>query len=189
MKQSRSGKKLPPICYTYTFAFANGAKKKFEVKLDPVTLDIITEAPSKPPHWASMEFLSCDGCALKPSEHKYCPIAVNIADLVKDFQDVSSTEQALVTVETADRNSSKVCAVQSGLYSLLGIYMVASGCPVMEKLKPLVRFHLPFASIQETMYRVFSMYLTAQYYRSKKGLKADWTLQGLSTLYHDINEV
>jgi hypothetical protein len=75
------------------------------------------------------------------------------------------------------------------LYSLLGIYMVASGCPIMEKLKPMVRFHLPFASIQETVYRVFSMYLTAQYYRSKKGLKPDWSLQGLAKLYHNINEL
>src|SRR5206468_7329766 len=93
------------------------------------------------------------------------------------------------TVETDERTISRICPVQSGLYSLLGIYMVASGCPEMQKLKPLVRFHLPFASIQETMFRVFSMYLAAQYFRSKKGMKPDWTLEGLSKIYHQINDV
>tara|TARA_B100000686_G_scaffold86198_1_gene93073 strand:- start:90 stop:251 length:162 start_codon:yes stop_codon:yes gene_type:complete len=31
--------------------------------------------------------------------------------------------------------------------SLLGIYMVTSGCPVMDKLRPMVRFHLPLATV------------------------------------------
>lgn len=189
MKQGRAAKKTAFLRYLYTFSFPNGTKRKFEVKLDPETLEIVGKSKSKPPEWASMEFVPCDGCFPNPNEHKYCPIAVNIADLIKTFREISSTEQALVTVETPERTTSKVCAVQSGLYSLLGIYMVASGCPVMEKLKPMVRFHLPFASIQETVYRVFSMYLTAQYYRSKKGLKPDWTLRGLSELYREINEV
>lgn len=182
-------KKKPPIRILYTFSFPNGIKKEFEVRLDPDTLNIIGRPKAKPPFWASLEFTQCEECPLNRAKEKYCPIAVNVADLAKSFRNVPSTEQALVTVETKERKISKVCAVQSGLYSLLGIYMVASGCPVMEKLKPMVRFHLPFATIEETMYRAFSMYLTAQYFRNKKGLKPDWTVDGLSDLYRQINAV
>ena len=37
--------------------------------------------------------------------------------------------------------------------------MALSGCPVLEQLKPMARFHLPFASVEETIYRAASMYL------------------------------
>ena len=67
--------------------------------------------------------------------------------------------------------------------------MPASGCPILANLKPMIRFHLPFANIQETMYRSMSMYLVKQYLRKKKGLEPDWNMQGLIDLYEEIHEV
>jgi hypothetical protein len=64
--------------------------------------------------------------------------------------------------------------------------MVTSGCPLMEKLKPMVRYHLPFATKEETKYRVLSMYLLAQYFRHKCGKTPNWDLQALMDMYHDI---
>ncbi len=67
--------------------------------------------------------------------------------------------------------------------------MVTSGCPVMDKLRPMVRFHLPFASIEETTYRSLSMYLFAQYFLKAQGKIPDWDLRRLNKLYEDASLV
>ena len=64
--------------------------------------------------------------------------------------------------------------------------MVTSGCPIMEKLKPMVRHHLPFATTEETTYRVLSMYLMAQYFSYKHGKDPDWDLKRLGEIYDDV---
>ncbi len=88
-----------------------------------------------------------------------------------------------------ERTYGQETSIQNGLSSLLGIYMVASGCPIMDYLRPMVRFHLPFATTLETTYRSVSMYLIAQYFRSKRGLSADWKLEKLDDLYKKIAKV
>jgi len=67
--------------------------------------------------------------------------------------------------------------------------MASSGCRIMAKLKPMVKFHLPFSSLEETAYRAFSMYLLAQYYRYTNGLKPDWLLEDLAKSYDEIKKV
>lgn len=67
--------------------------------------------------------------------------------------------------------------------------MVTSGCPVLDKLRPMARFHLPFANTEETVYRALSMYALAQYFRHKKGDEADWNFEGLKKIYRDINRL
>ena len=67
--------------------------------------------------------------------------------------------------------------------------MVTSGCSIMEKLKPMVRYHLPFATEEETRYRVISMYVLAQYFLFKRGKTVDWELKKLVDIYDDIQTV
>jgi hypothetical protein len=43
--------------------------------------------------------------------------------------------------------------------------------------------------MDETIYRVMTMYVMAQYLRMKKGLRADWDLKDLEKLYGDVKEV
>ena len=59
----------------------------------------------------------------------------------------------------------------------------------MSKLKPMVRFHLPFASVQETINRSVSSYLLGQYFNYKEGKEADWDLAGLKQSYKEIQTV
>jgi hypothetical protein len=59
----------------------------------------------------------------------------------------------------------------------------------MDKLRPMVNFHLPFATASETQYRAISMYLTAQYLRYKKGKKPDWDLHGFTKMYEEVQKV
>jgi hypothetical protein len=71
----------------------------------------------------------------------------------------------------------------------MGIYMTTSGCPVMARFRPMVRFHLPFATMEETRYRVLSMYLLAQYLRKRRGAPPDWDAKGILEIYEAIRTV
>lgn len=110
-------------------------------------------------------------------------------DLVDFFKGTYSYEEVDVRLETPERSYSKRTSVQQAVSSVLGIYMVTSGCPIMNKLRPMVRFHLPFATIAETAYRAIAMYLMAQYFRKKRGLEPDWDLRDLALIYEDIQRV
>ena len=59
----------------------------------------------------------------------------------------------------------------------------------MSILRPMVRFHLPFATIEETIYRSVSCYLLAQYFLLKKGKEPDWELEKLAQAYEDIQMI
>lgn len=178
-----------PLWFKYTFTLENGQQRSFEVTLDPRTLEIIRKPDAKaPPDWTRLDFSPCSHCPLHPSV-THCPTAVALAEVVDVFRDVVSCKKAEVIVESHERNFYKKGTVQEALFPLLGIYMTASGCPSMEKLKPLLRFHLPFASVDETIYRVLTMYVMAQYLRMQDGLEPDWELGGIGQLYDHINKV
>jgi len=180
-----------PFWFRYTFTFDDGVKKVFEARLNPETLIILPPEARSPaaPEWTRLENRRCENCPLSPDKTPHCPIALNMSVLVESFSAILSYETADVLVETAERSVFKRVAVQSGLYSLIGIYMSASGCPVMEPLKPLVRFHLPFSSVDETLYRVSSMYVMAQFLRMNAGLSADWEFEGLKRLFEEVHTV
>ncbi|MBI4375403.1 MAG: hypothetical protein HY549_03035 [Elusimicrobia bacterium] len=178
-----------PIWFRYTFSLDSGGRKVFELRLDPETLLIIPQPELKPPPWARLDYMPCSHCPLDRSRTEYCPIAANIAPVVDGFKDIISCQATDVMVEMDERKIFKHCPVQDGLYPLLGIFMSASGCPVMEPLKPLVRHHLPFSSIEETIYRVLTMYVMGQYMRMQEGLEPDWNLAGVTELYERIKMV
>ena len=53
----------------------------------------------------------------------------------------------------------------------------------------MVKFHLPFATVEETLFRAISMYLLKQYLKSKKTRKFDVALKGLLKKYEAIEVV
>ncbi len=177
----------PPerIRYLYTFQFANGIEKQFEVDLDAATLELVPAAAAPNPDWTKLQYQQCEQCPLGDTV-RHCPVAVNLSGLVEHFKDAVSFENTSVTVETAQRAYSKQTTLQQGLSSIIGIYMVTSGCPVMDPLRPNVRFHLPFASTEETIYRAVSMYLAAQYFRMRRGEMPDWALEHLAEVYKGV---
>ncbi len=169
----------------YKFECDDGAFRTFEMRIDAESL-LLKNKPRKS-EWAKLKNFRCVVCPLENEE--YCPLAVQLPDIIDFFSNIYSYQQAKITVETEERTYVKNTSVQRGLSSLLGIVMPASGCPVMAKLKPMIPFHLPFASAAETEYRVFSTYLFAQYLRYKQGLKPDWEMKNLETLYEEIGLV
>jgi hypothetical protein len=105
------------------------------------------------------------------------------------FQDMISYKEVDLLVQSEERTYIKHTTLQQGISSLMGIYMVTSGCPIMEKLKPMVRYHLPFVTLRETRYRVISMYLLIQYFRYRRGKRPDWELKNLVRIYDEIQIV
>lgn len=178
-----------PLSFHYIFKFIDGTSRGFEVSLDPRTLNRIGPEAQTYPEWTALAFSRCENCPLDARQHEFCPIAVAVSGIVDAFKDHLSYENAYVLVMTAQRDISKNTTVEEGLSSLLGIYMVTSGCPVMEKLKPLVRYHLPFATLHETVVRVTSMYLLIQYFLKRRGKKPDWELKKLEAIYEGVMKV
>lgn len=167
-----------PFEFHYQFQFANGHVKDYQIKLDPDTLSFIPVAPVKEmPEWVKLEYKQCQDCPLSTDVYDNCPIAVNIMELVETFKAVFSYHDCTVLCHTTERDYSKVTSVMEGLSSIFGVIMATSDCPVMEFLKPMARFHLPFSTIEETTVRTASMYLLAQYfkYKDSPGMKFDFT--------------
>jgi hypothetical protein len=158
------------------------------LQLDATTL-ALHRSVEHPPEWTELEFEQCPNCPLDSGTHTHCPVAVTISDTLMEFNDYLSYEMVEVTIETNERRYQKKVALQDAISSLMGVLMVTSGCPVMDHLRPMVRTHLPFASKTESVYRVISMYLTAQYFRKQRGLTPDWDLKHLVSLYDDIGKV
>jgi len=177
------------IRFVYTYKFKDGSAKHFDLHLDAANLLLITEKQEDLPLWALLPFNKCAICPLSEKDHVYCPICANLAGIVEQFKNFLSHEKVSVTVACDERFYGKETTVQGGLSPLLGIIMTTSGCPVMEQLKPMVRFHLPFASLDETIYRGVTMFLTAQYFRHQDGKAATWSLDGLATIYAEVGQV
>ncbi len=181
-------RKPETLRFLYTFQFPDNTEKQFEIRLNAKTLELVNKKDLPKPAWTKLKYKQCEQCPLG-DEHEYCPVAVNLSALVESFKDSISYESTNVRVQTNERVFEKMTTVQKGLSSIVGIYMVTSDCPVMDKLRPMVRFHLPFGSIEETVYRAVSMYLTAQYLLMRQGKTPDWDLTKLVEIYRAVNHV
>ena len=173
----------------YHFRFEDGIRKVFRVNLHDISLNLIPSDNQAKPEWARITNCRCQHCQFDENEVQYCPIAVNISNVVDFFNSYNSYDKVEVLVKTEDRMYGKKTTVQKALGSLLGVYMAASGCPSLEKLKPMLRFHLPFATLEETVFRSASAYLLGQYFLRKQGKQADMDLVELAGFYKGIHMV
>ena len=177
-----------PVVFEYTFLIDEGLKS-FKLVLDRQTLALQQDKVDPPPEWAALSCEQCENCPLSEDTHPCCPIAENIVDLLEFFGHALSYEEVDVRISSDERSYVKHTTMSEALSSLLGVYMVTSGCPIVDKLRPMVRFHLPVASSDETAFRAIAMYLVAQYFRAKRGEDADWDLKGLHDIYEDVHTV
>ena len=141
------------------------------------------------PAWARLGNKQCPQCPFREPQQPFCPVARNLAGIIEDFKDDISYEEADIVVTTEAREFHKRAPLQNSISGLIGLVMATSGCPVLDKLRPMAYLHLPFPSGRETMYRAISMYLTAQYFISRKGGTPDWDMAGLVKIYESISGV
>jgi len=180
---------MPTVEITYEFEFEGGRRFVYPLTLDKETTSLISKWKRPPPGWTRLDHDQCKGCPLEQEKVSHCPIAANIAELIEDFKEIESTDNARITVHTVERTYTKEAPAQRGLSSILGIIMATSNCPVMNFLKPMARYHLPFSTSEETIIRSISMYLLGQYFIAKRKGELDLGLKNLERAYAMVENV
>lgn len=173
----------------YRFKLRKGDPLEFPITLHYPSLQLSLDSKRDLPEWTRLDYCQCPHCPLKVASNARCPVAVGLVDMVSRFAAALSFEEAEVTLETEARRYTQILPLQHGLSSLMGIYMVTTGCPIMDKLRPMVLTHLPFATPDETVYRAVSMYLLGQFFVHRRGGKPDWDLKRFVALYEDVSTV
>jgi hypothetical protein len=182
-------KKLNYILILYRLHFRDGSERAYKIELDKKTFALQEPENSTYPDWCKLENAKCEHCPLSSEEHEYCPVARNLSDIVNFFKDRVSYEEVEITVATRERTYSKKTSLQVGLFSMFGLIMSTSACPHMDFLKPMARFHLPFSSTEETLFRVTSMHLLSQYFKEDKKGRGDFSFKQLEILYKNISQI
>ena len=178
-----------PWTIDYKLRYEDNSEKVFRIAMDGKTLDILQDPKESYPPWTKLQCQKCSNCPLDEKDHEYCPIARKITDVVDFFCKPQPSRTIDARIETPERTYSKNVELKTAAFSLLGIYMSTGGCPIMDKLRPMSRFHLPFATTLETTYRSVANYLIAQYLLSHEGKAADFELAHLTEIYQAIETV
>jgi Domain of unknown function (DUF6901) len=173
----------------YFFTLPEGVREVFNLQFDAEKLELVGSIEDNLPSWTKLDFHQCPNCPLTTATHPYCPLAAHLVDIVRRFEGLLSYSEIQVDVMTAERFITQETTVQRGMSSLMGLVMATSGCPHVAFFKPMARFHLPFASAEETVYRATSMYVLAQYFLHREGHQADLDLTGLGEIYNNIEVV
>lgn len=175
------------ITILYRFTRQQREPQEFSVCIDAQTLRSEPAVAPPYPDWTRLSHSACEGCEWAESEH--CPIAVRLVKPLALFRDVISYEPAVVEVETDLRYYRKEVDMQQGLSSLFGLLMATSGCPSMAIFRPMARFHLPFASFEETFFRISGTYLLRELLGGAQQMDRYSVIEGLNAVYKQVAKV
>jgi hypothetical protein len=168
----------------YGFDLPDGSKNHVDLCFDPKNFRLTNEVPAEAPFWTELKFSQCANCPLSGDEHKHCPSALHMAPAIESLKELVSFDTVGVTVTQAERTVHAETSAQQALSSVLGLIMATSGCPWTDRLRPMARFHLPFASEAETVYRSVCMFLLA-----RELLAHDLTGAGESSGFAELKEL
>ncbi len=172
---------------TYIFRMGEDPPVVFDIRMDPRTLVLLDKPSGELPFWTRLGYQQCPHCQLKEAEFPFCPVAVNLVEVVNRFKAVSSYEEMDVEVLLPDRHVFEHTTAQRAISSMLGVLFPASGCPHTAFFRPMVRFHLPLATEADTIFRASGMYLLAQYFMKQQNLLREVSFDGLSRIYSNLN--
>jgi hypothetical protein len=184
-----------PLRIRYRFDLPDGTQKTLEFSFDPTTFKLQNPAPADPPFWTELKFNRCANCPLSEQEHPHCPAALQMAAALEPLKALVSFDTVGVTVLQSERRVYTETSVQQAMSSVFGLIMATSGCPWTDRLRPMARFHVPFAGETETLYRSVSMYLLSREFmpREKPGAAAPGAgtggFAGLEDLYRNLHVV
>ena len=173
----------------YIFTLPDKTKEVFNLRLDAKTLKLLDSPIENLPSWTRLDFHQCPHCPLTIDLYPDCPLSVNLVNIVERLGVLISYDKIHVEVSTKERTVSHSTTAQEGISSLMGLVIAVSECPHTDFLKPMARFHLPFANEEETIWRATSTYLLAQYFLIIKGHRIDLELNGLTKIYENIEKL
>ncbi|MGD0503700.1 MAG: hypothetical protein ABSD02_13240 [Steroidobacteraceae bacterium] len=151
-----------PLSIRYRFDLPDGSQKTLDFRFDPASFRLINPAPAAPPFWTELTFNQCANCPLTPAAHPHCPAALQMAAVLEPLKSLVSFDTVGVTVHQSGRTVYVETSAQQAMSSVLGLIMATAGCPWTDRLRPMARFHLPFANEAETVYRSVSMFLLSR---------------------------
>ena len=169
----------------YIYAIDGGDTHAFDI-----TIHKQPAAPPTPvnaPEWTKLDFHRCENCSYTQSDH--CPVALALVAPSATIGQMVSHQATTITVHTPERTYSKHTDVQEGLGSMLGLIMATSGCPSTAFFRPAAWFHLPFATFEETLYRIGGMWMLRQYFHDDKITNLHSIMEQMSPAYQDVNLV
>jgi hypothetical protein len=170
----------------YRFDLPDSSTKTLEFSFDPNDFKMSNPPPSDPPFWTELGFSRCANCPLSEPETTHCPAALQMASAVEPLKALVSFDTVGVTVIQPERTVSVETTAQQAMSSVLGLIMATAGCPWTDHLRPMARFHLPFASEAETVYRSIGMFLLA---REIAGVDESQGFALLEELYENLHTV
>ncbi|GEO81834.1 DUF6901 family protein [Pararhodospirillum oryzae] len=178
-----------PATVTYLFHLAAGRDERITLRFAPETHLLLPEDGDAPPAWTHLAFHPCAPCPLAPTPGALCPFARALGGFVHRFDAFYSYERAVVEVITAQRTMVAPCSLQEALASIAGLIGATSGCPLLAFFRPMARFHLPFASEQETLVRAFSLHLLGEYLKAGGSGARPVSVEALEARYAAVSEV
>jgi hypothetical protein len=170
----------------YRFDLPDGSNKHVDLNFAVADFRLSNPTPIDPPFWTELKFSQCANCPLSTDEYAHCPAALHMAPVVESLKELVSFDVVGVTVTQAERTVHAETTAQQAMSSVLGLIMATSGCPWTDRLRPMARFHLPFASEAETVYRSVCMFLLA---RELKRVGDAHGFAELTDLYENLHVV
>jgi hypothetical protein len=176
-----------PLRIRYRFDLPDGSQKTLDFNFDSTTFRLSNAPPADPPFWTELKFNRCANCPLSERDHPHCPAALQMASTLEPLKELVSFDTVGVTVLQSERTVYVETSAQQAMSSVLGLIMATAGCPWTDRLRPMARFHLPFASEAETVYRSISMYLLSRHMVADDRRPAFAALEELYKNLHVVN--
>jgi hypothetical protein len=176
----------PPHRIHYRFDLPDGSQKSLDFTFDAAGFRLANAPPAAPPFWTELEFNQCANCPLHAADHPHCPAALQMVTAIEPLKSLVSFDKLGVTVRQAERTLYAETTAQQAMSSVLGLIMATSGCPWTDRLRPMARFHLPFANEIEAVYRSLCMFLLA---REMAGAGETPGFGALRRLYENLHVV
>lgn len=175
-----------PYRIRYCFDLPDGTQKTLDFTFDAANFRLSNPAPASPPFWTELAFNQCANCPLNAADHPHCPAALQMTSAIEPLNALVSFDTLGVTVTQAERTVYAQTTAQQAMSSVLGLIMATAGCPWTDRFRPMARFHLPFASDVETVYRSVCMFLLAREITGGQGAAG---FAGVDELYENLHVV
>jgi hypothetical protein len=177
----------PPQRIRYRFDLPDGSQKSLDFTFDAADFRLANALPPAPPFWTVLSFNQCANCPLDAARHPHCPAALQMVSAIEPLKALVSFDEVGVTVTQEERTIYADTTAQQAMSSVLGLIMATAGCPWTDRLRPMARFHLPFASELETVYRSVCMFLLAREMAGAGGADGYVALRALYENLHVVN--
>ena len=173
----------------YQLTDTDGQVTHIKLHQEPESHGLAVDPDFVPPDWALLEHCQCSHCPLSRDEHRYCPIARNLAWLLPEQQLGHSFDPIHLRVATREREYLLDTTAQRALSSLFGLVCALSDCPHTRFLRPMALFHLPVSTETETLTRAAGFFLLQRYLAKRDNPELPLNLEDMDRAYRNLGEL